>query len=388
MFLSHALYVSLIIFSLAVLSLAASRIGKESIDELDKLYIRSPLRSTSSIEEGEIGYSSDEFADELEEGEIRDTEQSYDEQALPDWNAIEQDDEGDQATSSSGWQDWQHWGPPDSSTWEHCSEPDWEEGEIRDYPDSEMWQHDDDVGAEGTTTTADYEDSMDYSHHDAPHRSVSSFYDSTTTTVEETAKRHSLLSDILSRPAMPFIPPDNHKKKAADRIDRPRLSLSSAASLIKSAFRGTSGDTPTSRYRDDAHTRAETSHQAGSSRKVSKAARDSASNLSFDFDDTRMTVKAKQRRQRAIFERIWRDKGISYDMSPQEVALGVAKIKIEYGHDLSIGTMASVKVQSETDEDYFNQFQLATRSYSRRLSQEKNKLKTEAKYFHFTEWEK
>lgn len=62
----YPLYVLLILINLTTCTLAAFR---DTNDDFGQLYIRSPSGSSVSLEEGEIGHSSDEVADEFEEGE-------------------------------------------------------------------------------------------------------------------------------------------------------------------------------------------------------------------------------------------------------------------------------------------------------------------------------
>lgn len=357
MFATYLLHVLLLAINLATDTLATSRNDKGSIGEFQEHHMQSALTSRQSLEEGEIGYFSDGFAADLEEGEIRDD----DEVACP-YSSFDYEQslhhQGQSSTAGLSRQEMQEQQArytSESEVWNEIQGDDLEEGEIRDWSESEAWQEEDGEDFHLGTVSSDEDRLTIASHADSQREGSSGMCDSTTTAAEY-EKKASLLYDILHRPALPLISARHQPKSPNHTVNRSRPPLSNTPARSDRA-------------------RQSASHSSEDQGDI------------FSFDES-LSIKDRRQRQRAVFERLWIEEGISYDWGPEGVALKVAELKIEYGHDSTIGPVASVKVQRETDEEYYHQYQLATRTYSRKICQERNNLKMEPKYHHLHEWEK
>lgn len=85
-------------------------------------------------------------------------------------------------------------------------------------------------------------------------------------------------------------------------------------------------------------------------------------------------------RMREILDRLWEENGLNVQMKPQDLALAVARIKIAWmeADDYVIGTIASEKVRSETDDaDYFKRYRLFATKYSKKIGTVKRQFKDE-----------
>lgn len=368
----YPLHVLLIVVILSTSTFATFRDSKDAIDEFGQVYIRSVSESPGSLEEGEIGYSSDGLAVELEEGEIGDDYEMgstypplvYRQQQ----HHYSQPQSGLVGASGHATQEKDPWCP--SEEWTETQEEDLEEGEIRDLPDLEAWRegYEEDFDLDTMSSDGGEEGTMP-SDAESHRRESTDEFDSSKI-VTDFEKKSSLINDILNRPALPRISTMHHSRSSPNDASQSNLSQSKA-SASNARVLSSAGSTSTT-----------------SSIRTTPVHRSHDDIFSFIANDQSLTTRMRQQRQRATFGRIWREKGISYDLGFQEVALKVAELKIEYGHDVTLGTMASIKVQKETNEEYFHQFQLATRNYSRKLCDEKNKLKMEPKYYHLSELQK
>lgn len=87
----------------------------------------------------------------------------------------------------------------------------------------------------------------------------------------------------------------------------------------------------------------------------------------------------RQNRLRGVLMLEWERRGLDFDMDPQELALAVTKIKIEKGHDKSLGAIAGSLVRGNASQDYYQKFQILLKNYGNRLLRIRKAVKEDVK---------
>lgn len=261
------------------------------------------------------------------------------------------DSYGQGSNEASGWQDWRSWGPVDE--WQGVAK------ELQ-------WLDTDETGLKRSVR---YRQSASGRDASSSHATINIDKSG----VEQ--RKTSLISDILSRPAMPD-PYAQRQDERQDEADERQV-------LLSGSDVGSNAD-KTQRARRKSH---KTQDTEGSQPHPAMEGLDAQSiewltrmNTLYDppQDQPPLNLRTRHRRMRMIMEEIWEARGITLDLLPEELALEMARLKIEFGHAMSLGLLASTTVRNSKEKKYFHRYQLFTKRYSSKLYKLRSKLKEDA----------